>query len=399
MHFACIHMWCPQWRSNTVSTSLPWSCRDLCHQGLIGGVASLLERNCGSFVNLQACIFWYKTTQTLQCCMTWVHTTTCPEDLHPNRLLGCPAAGPDACSNANFVDQLCMFMHISEYIWLCPCILHVYTCDDVHSEGPRYSDIPPHDLAEISAIKASLVAWHHCLNAIVVHLLTYKLVYFDTRQQDTAHLHCMTWVHTAYLPEDLHPNRLLGVLLQVQTHVATLLILLTSCTWSCTSQSIPVPCLSSIWYGASPCILHVYMWCPQWRSSSICRHPFPWSCRDLRHHISLVAWHHCLNAIVVHLLTYKLVYFDTRQPDTAHLHCMTWVHTTYLPADLNRLLGCPAAGPDACSNNAANFNTSCTWSCTSQSIPKSYVRVASDMVPVHTFACIHMWCPSVDPFQ
>jgi hypothetical protein len=32
----------------------PLILRDLCHQGLIGGVASLPERNCGSFVNLQA---------------------------------------------------------------------------------------------------------------------------------------------------------------------------------------------------------------------------------------------------------------------------------------------------------------------------------------------------------
>jgi hypothetical protein len=39
------------------------------------------------------------------------------------------------------------------------CILHAYTCD-VHSEI-HYSIHPSHDLAEISAIKASLVAHHY----------------------------------------------------------------------------------------------------------------------------------------------------------------------------------------------------------------------------------------------
>jgi hypothetical protein len=63
-------------------------------------------------------------------------------------------------------------------------MLHVYTCDDVHSEVPLYLTSLL-DLAE-SAIKATLVAWHHCPNAIVVHLLTYKLV--DTRQ--TRHCTC-----------------------------------------------------------------------------------------------------------------------------------------------------------------------------------------------------------------
>jgi hypothetical protein len=41
----------------TVSDIPPIDLADLCHQGLTGGVASLPERNCGSFVNLQACIF------------------------------------------------------------------------------------------------------------------------------------------------------------------------------------------------------------------------------------------------------------------------------------------------------------------------------------------------------
>jgi hypothetical protein len=62
----------------------------------------------------------------------------------------------------------------------------MYTCDVSTVKVQQYLT-SLHDLAEISAIKASLVAWHHCLNAIVVHLLTYKLVYFDTRQLR----HCM----------------------------------------------------------------------------------------------------------------------------------------------------------------------------------------------------------------
>jgi hypothetical protein len=64
--------------------------------------------------------------------------------------------------------------------------LHVYTCD-VHGEGPTVSDIPPHDLAEISAIKASLVAWHHCRTQLWFICKPEVLVQDNS---DTAHLHC-----------------------------------------------------------------------------------------------------------------------------------------------------------------------------------------------------------------
>jgi hypothetical protein len=67
---------------------------------------SLPERNCRLFENLQACGF---DTRQLRHCTPALYDLSSyylpARDVHPNRLLGCPA-DPDACSNANFVDQL-----------------------------------------------------------------------------------------------------------------------------------------------------------------------------------------------------------------------------------------------------------------------------------------------------
>jgi hypothetical protein len=66
-------------------------------------------------------------------------------------------------------------------------LVHAFCMYTVYSEGPTQYLTSLLMIQEISAIKASLVAWHHCLNAIVVHLLTYKLVYILIQDNQALH--------------------------------------------------------------------------------------------------------------------------------------------------------------------------------------------------------------------